>query len=112
MNKVNESRRQRREAEDLIYGSHHSWIGSLPCVLADVDGHRCEWFDGIPTVGHHLRSVGSGGEDRRNEVPVCGLAHAEFHALPLSAICRKYHRDFKSMASEYTERFDTHHGSE
>ena len=106
MNKVNESRRARREEADLVYGTHHEWIGTLPCVLAGLQGHVCEWYDGIPTVGHHLKSVGSGGEDRRNQIPVCGKAHAEFHAEPLSTVCRRWHRDFRSIACELTEQFD------
>ena len=106
MPKVNEARRARREAEGRVYSEHHEWIATQPCVLAGLQGHKCM---GI-VVGHHLKTVGSGGEDRNNQVPVCESAHSLFHDKPLSEVCRQFHKDFKSIACIYTEQFDRENG--
>lgn len=110
MRKVNEDRQRRREEADLVYGTHHEWIKTLPCDLDGRQGHTCRYYDDRPRVeGHHIKHVGSGGEDRNNEVPLCPGGHDEAHALPLTAWCRKYHRDFRSVACDYTNQFDAEH---
>lgn len=108
MNKVNAKRRAQRESEGLVYGPHHDYMRTLGCVLADVDhGHHCVFTKEQPNVvGHHLKSVGSGGEDRNNQVPVCGAGHIEFHGYGIFAMCDMYGVDFRSLACEYTERYD------
>lgn len=107
MNKVNVERQKRREEADLVYGTHHDWIKTLTCDRAGAQNHRCRFYDDRAiTEGHHLRSVGSGGQDRNNEIPCCPGLHDEFEGTPLSDMCRKYHRDFKSVASDYTNEFD------
>lgn len=111
MRKVNEERRARREEADLTLGSHHRWIVTLPCDLYGHQHHVCGFFeDRAPTEGHHLKARGSGGQDRNNEIPCCPKLHDEFERTPLSDMCRKYHRDFKSVASDYTNRFDAENG--
>lgn len=97
---VNRGRQKRRRAAGLVYGPHHEWMKGRPCVLTGL--HRCMG----PVTGHHLKSVGSGGEDRNNQVPVCEAAHREFHDRPLSEMCDRYGWDFRSIACEYTARFD------
>ena len=104
---VNKERRKRRADAGLVYGEHHRHVATLPCVLQGLPGHHC-WGD---VCGHHLKTVATGGEDRRNQVPVCTSAHAEFHARPLSEMCERYRRDFRSLACEITEDYDhTHTG--
>lgn len=103
MKKRNEERQQRRQEADLVYGTHHQAIKTFTCDLIDHQHHKCGYFEDRPKVeGHHLRSVGSGGEDRNNEIPACPVLHDEFERTPLSEMCRKYHRDFKSVACDYT----------
>ena len=112
MNKVNKARLERRERDDRVYGSHHSFIKEGACDVrlrqrANGSIHECGFFADRPNIeGHHIKSVGSGGEDRNNEVPLCPAAHDEAHSLSVSDWCRLYHRDFKSVAAIYTEQFD------
>lgn len=67
--KQNRKRMKKRADEGLVYGPYHDWIGKQACILASL--HSC----GRVVVGHHLKSVGSGGVDRGNEVPMCTQAH-------------------------------------
>ena len=107
MRKVNKERMERRYEADLVLGSHHRWIMTLPCDLAGHQHHECGYYeDRAPTEGHHLKSRGSGGEDRNNEIPCCPKLHDEFERTPLNEMCRRYHRDFKSVAADYTATFD------
>jgi hypothetical protein len=105
---VNLERQKRRQEEGLVKGPHHHWIANEPCVLAGAPGHVCGFTEDQPAIcGHHLKTIGSGGEDRNNEVPVCALAHIEFHAAgSISRMCDRHGRDFRSIACIYTERFD------
>lgn len=112
MRRVNPERAARREEADLVYGTHHAFVKEGAC---DVRGrqrsngsiHECGFFADRPNIeGHHIKSVGSGGEDRNNEVPLCPAAHDEAHSMSVSEWCRLYHRDFRSVACEYTAQFD------
>ena len=95
----------RRVEEDRVYGSHHQAIKAFPCDLQDNQHHKCGFFEDRPRIeGHHLKSVGSGGEDENNEIPCCPVLHDEFERNPLIDMCRTYHRDFKSVACDYTRR--------
>ena len=107
MAKVNKERRARREAADLVYGSVHEFVKQQPCVLAGVQGHTCGFFEDRPRIeSHHIRSVGSGGQDRNNTISCCPRLHDEFERTPLSEMCRRWHRDFKSIAAELTAAYD------
>lgn len=106
--KVNKERRARREAEGLVYSEHHHWIMRQPCELRDHPLHQCGTFpERHPIEGHHLKHVGNGGEDRANEIPCCPVGHDFLHSLgSVSAACDFYGRDFRSLAVEYTLRFE------
>lgn len=72
--------RKERVRDGLVYGRYHEWVGHLPCILAGIDGHACRSYrDGQLVKGHHVKSVGAGGKDRGNEVPMCFTAHIEVH---------------------------------
>lgn len=60
-----------------VYGPYHEWISGLRCLLSDHPDHRCAGR----VAGHHVRSVGAGGTDQGNEVPLCGRAHREVHRV-------------------------------
>lgn len=106
--KENKKRMERRVAEDEVYGTHHKWIMTQPCELRNHPAIRCTSYpDRAPIEGHHLKCVGSGGKDRNNEVPACNAHHDHFHWLgSVSAASDFYGRDFRSIAVQYTERFD------
>lgn len=107
LRKVNEERRARREQEGRVYGPLHDWIKTQPCDLAGRQGHTCRFYEDRPRIeSHHIKTVATGGEDRNNTVPLCPAGHDEAHALPLGDWCRKHHRDFRSVACDYTARFD------
>lgn len=60
---------------ETVYGTIFEACRNLPCILAGRAGHRCVGS----VTGHHVRSVGAGGQDRENCVPVCVSAHAMCH---------------------------------
>lgn len=109
LNKVNWDKRNRRSDEDLVKGSHHRAIMTFPCALADDPQKMpCASYTGrAPIEGHHLKTVGSGGQDRDNEIPVCNAHHDECHrAGDISSQCERFKRDLRSLACEYTKRVD------
>lgn len=76
LRRVNPERQKRREEAGQVYGPYHRYVKTLPCILAGRSGHTC-WG---PVTGHHVKTVGAGGLDERNEVPCCVMAHREIHA--------------------------------
>lgn len=106
MNKVNQRRRAKRESDGLVYGDLHEWTKRQPCILADHPDHACAFYPDRKNVeSHHVKSIGSGGKDENNTVPLCPRGHDEAHCLGLTRLCEKYHRDFRSLACEVTEAF-------
>ena len=61
---------------EAVYGPYHTWVKGLACHVAI----SCEG----PVDGHHLKSVGAGGQDHGNEVPLCRLHHRQIHQMGLS----------------------------
>jgi hypothetical protein len=108
MRKFDPERRARRESEGLVLGDHHAWIKRQPCELYDHPDHTCGFYPDRPRIeGHHLKTRGSGGQDRDNEIPVCPVGHDELEAAGnVSSQCERFGRDFRSIACEYTARFD------
>ena len=112
LRKVNVERQKRRADAGLVYGPVHDFVKSLTCDVAgrqrsDGSIHVCGFYEDRPNVeSHHIKHVGSGGEDRNNTVPLCPKAHDEAHSMPLGEWCRLYHRDARSVACDYTARFD------
>lgn len=106
MARFNPERRARRESEGLVYGEIHEYTKRLPCVLADREDHICDFYPNPHGCeSHHVKSVGSGGQDENNTAPMCGAAHDEVHRLGLTRWCEKYGRDLRSIACEVTARF-------
>lgn len=67
------------------YTAYHFWIRRKPCPARGHPLHEC-----VGAVeGHHLKRVGNGGIDYRNEVPACVQLHTEFHSGE-SRTCEKY----------------------
>ena len=108
MRKVNPERRARRESEGLVYGPLHEWTKRQPCILASENViHHCESYPGRGFIeSHHVKSVGAGGEDYNNTLPVCAAGHDEFHRRGLTGMCETYRRDWHSIACEVTAQWE------
>lgn len=67
----------------------------MPCLrrMRDPD-HRCVGA----VVGHHVKSVGAGGKDYANEVPLCAGSHFTLHTMGQDAACRAWQIDFGAEA--------------
>lgn len=75
--------------DPTIYGPYHEWITGLECLLRGRADHRCAGR----VVGHHVRSVGAGGVDPGNEVPLCDRAHREVHRVGRETFQDRYEVD-------------------
>ena len=59
--------------------------------------------------GHHLRTIGAGGKDYGNEVPLCRAAHTEVHTSGLTRFEAKYGIDLGNIAEYLRVTWDTMH---
>jgi hypothetical protein len=106
MNRVNAKRRAQRESEGLVYGELHEWTKRQACILEDHPEHVCQFFSDRRAIeSHHVRSVGSGGQDENNTLPVDPGLHDSFHRLGLTRMCERHGLDFRSLACEVTARY-------
>jgi hypothetical protein len=94
------------EAAGLVYGKYHKWVGRKPCMIRGRNGHEC--FG--PVVGHHRDHVGSGGQDYRNEVPLCWSAHTlspfSIHMIGETAFNERYGVDVARTAHQLGDQWD------
>jgi hypothetical protein len=74
---VNQARKARRKEAGDVYGPYHRTVASFSCIgRGSVKHIVCESFPGrAPIESHHVRSVGAGGKDEENTVPVCPALH-------------------------------------
>ena len=84
LKKRNAKRQARRRADDDVYGSYFRYVKSLPCSV------RGEGQCFGEVTGHHLKTVGSGGKDAGNLVPLCYGHHREIHDFGAQAFDAKY----------------------
>lgn len=77
--------RKRRRKLGRIYGEYHDFVSTLPCVVGFYCGGR--------VAGHHLKSVGAGGRDYGQEVPLCTLHHQAVHTLGRSGFEERFRVD-------------------
>lgn len=85
VNAVNRKRKAKRAADDRVYGSYHRWVKQHPCA---VKGEGSPCFGDVD--GHHIRSVGAGGVDANNTVPLCRGHHTEWHTIGPKRFDEKY----------------------
>lgn len=104
--RLNRERQQRRREVGEVYGAYHAWIRAHRCILADHPQHRCVG----PVEGAHVRSVGAGGKDVGNEVPLCVAAHrgdgASLHRLGRRSFEAHWGCDLAKLARGYAERWE------
>lgn len=59
-------------------------------LIESMKGAECE-VCGLPGIAHHVKSVGSGGDDvPQNLMPLCPEHHFEVHTIGLIALERIY----------------------
>ena len=73
------------------YGPEFWLIALYPCATCGA-GH---------TVPHHVRSVGAGGTDRGNLVPLCLKCHNECETGGRDSFEAKHNVDLSILAEEY-----------
>jgi hypothetical protein len=105
--KKNAKRKARRMADDKVYGSYFRYVKDFPCA---VQGEGVECFGEV--TGHHLKSVGSGGQDAGNLVPLCAGHHTEIHTIGMHDFDAKYFNDLKLMAKHLWARYRDAFGTE
>jgi hypothetical protein len=84
---------------DGIYGEFHEWISSQTCHL-EYSGDCLN-----PVKGHHIHSVGAGGVDKENEIPLCVRHHAMIHAKGVKTFARRWALDLEAVAREYYDQY-------
>ena len=91
-------RRRKRPKHGKVYGPYHRWIKGFPCVI----GVGCFGDE----AGHHIRTVGAGGEDHGNEVPLCVRHHYMVHQQGRLRLSAGYGVDIVAVAKELGEKWD------
>lgn len=84
---VSRERKKKRADAGEVYGDFHRWCATRPCAIAKVPGSGCT---GV-VAGHHRKTVGAGGKDASNEVPLCTKHHTEVHTMGETRFEAKYH---------------------
>lgn len=90
----NPEKAKKRRAEDRVYGSYHRYVTTLSCWVAEhsPSRHVCEVGD--PIDGHHVISVGAGGEDAANVVPLCRRLHTASPAVSVHSMGKQSFDEF------------------
>ena len=78
------------------YGDYHKWVNGQTCIIS-----HCP----LPGVGHHVKTVGAGGEDWANEVPLCGIHHNEVHTIGRKTFEAKYRINLSAKAEELSYKY-------
>jgi len=97
------ARRKKRDNDGLVYGWFHIWVRRFPCMI----GVYCQG----DVVGHHVKSVGAGGQDLGNECPLCAAHHREIHDKGKTAFEFKYSVDMNKEARKYLMVWEGTNGS-
>jgi len=87
------ARRKKRDKDGLVYGWFHVWIRKYPCMI----GVKCQG----DVVGHHVKSVGAGGQDLGNEVALCWHHHGQVHRMGRPRFEAQYGVDLDREAKKY-----------
>ena len=76
------SRKKTSEEENWISEEIIRWLRGIGCIL-------CGHLNGSIHI-HHVKTRGSGGEDKLNVVPLCAIHHAEIHTIGRNTFDKKY----------------------
>ena len=102
---VNPERKARRREAGEVYGPGYVWMTRQPCILRGHPDHRCAWARYRNLEAHHVKSVGAGGGDAENIVPVCHLAHDALHSRGPETFERRYYVSLTVLARDWWIRF-------
>lgn len=86
-----------KERSPEVYGEYHRSFDFEPCAVPACDGKYVS--------GHHLDTVGSGGQDLDGEVPLCGVHHSEVETIGPSRFEAKYKINLWQIAYRYLKRW-------
>jgi len=101
LRKYNRKRQAKRKAGDRVKGSYFRWAKTKPCTFLFRGNHRC--WGGM--TAHHVRSVGAGGEDFENCLPVCEGMHSEIHSSTKEEIWMRYQVDMRAEAKRLAKEY-------
>ena len=91
-----------------IYGWIWREVSRLPCVARDHPAHSC----GPPGPAHHVKTVGAGGRDWMNVVPLCYALHMMCHGAVWGwsqlRVEKEFQLDLEEEARKATEWVLTH----
>jgi hypothetical protein len=88
---VKRYRRYDEAGNKHTYGPEFMRVSSLDCHFC---GKRGWW-------AHHVKTVGSGGQDAFNLIPVCLSCHTDVEKKGLTRFCEKSGDDLKAIALVY-----------
>ena len=78
------------------------YVDSKPCVVCN----RMGWSQN-PITHHHLKTVGSGGHDESNMIPVHWKGcHAYAHSMTVKALSNELQIDLWEYAKQLTDEYD------
>lgn len=99
LRQVNPERQKKRQEAGLVYGPYHRWIGTLACLVKN-------WACYSTMRGHHVKSIGAGGQDHGNEVPLCDFHHLfELPSMGRKAFEEKHGVDLAAEADQLKEHY-------
>jgi hypothetical protein len=87
-----------RKKREGVYGKYHQFVSNLPCALI-----RGECKGTISA--HHIQTVGAGGIDAKNEVPLCMYHHTLLHQLGQHTFAQRYELDLEALALAYWNEY-------
>lgn len=91
--------RRDRKGRKHTYGPYFKWVSAQPCIV-------CGTVDGAPA--DHYKTVGSGGRDKANLIPVC-VDHQDRHTKGLDTWIEHYdltHEEVLIHMLKLWERYD------
>lgn len=83
----------------MKYGEYHQYIKTLRCLLE----HTGECLG--PVTGHHVKSIGAGGQDEGNEIPLCVQHHTEIHTLGRKTFAKRNGLDLRNECERLHRQF-------
>lgn len=102
---VNPARKAKRREAGEVYGPGYLWMTRQPCILRSRPDHRCAWSQDRQPEAHHVKSVGAGGRDAEDTVPVCHVAHDALHSMGPETFERRHNVSLTTLARDWWIRY-------
>jgi hypothetical protein len=96
---------------DKVYPEFRSHVRKLSCLACQKERMtQGDEFNFAPNLGdvsdpHHVRTVGAGGHDAENLVPLCRKHHGEIGSITMIRFQIKYNIDLRTIAGEIYQYF-------